>query len=115
VLGEMVQPTYPKLGAIERAEFMAAFQGGNHLRSAGVLNGLISKERADKSEVKDNTDLRQRQTISGTGFGDLTPLHLIHSSCPHCGSACKPVRSTLVAVTEADKLSVSKVRQELRT
>jgi hypothetical protein len=114
LLSEIVQPPYPQLGATARAELMAAFQGGNHLRSAGVLNGLISKERAEKLASKDNADLCQRYSESGTGFGNLTPLSLLHSSCPNCGSACKPVSVSLSAITEADRLPILSVRQELR-
>jgi hypothetical protein len=88
MLAEILKPTHCADG-VQRAELMAAFQGGNHLRSAGVFYGLISQER--EAVAGGEEDLCLSRERSGTGH---TPLE----TCPTCGPTCK-LKSISLALT----------------
>jgi hypothetical protein len=90
MLSGILQPTSTGDGIV-RADLMAAFQGGNHLRSAGVFYGLISKKRQEGQSSKEDKDLC---LIGGneSGTSSVPPIPRSQpdvTTCPHCGPNCK--------------------------
>ena len=83
---------------------MAAFQGGNHLRSMGVLFGLISKKRDEerRERTAENLDLSSKSSDgSGTALAGSSALRRPDMlTCPHCGPGCQRVSISIEPMSE---------------
>jgi hypothetical protein len=104
MLADILQPTVTVGLGIFRAELMAAFQGGNHLRSMGVFYGLISKNREKKRPAQSEEKLHLSITPEGVSGAALVqpksslPRYAPH--CPHCGPGCDEVAVSVEPLSE---------------
>lgn len=57
MLADILRPSLTEDHGVLRADLMAAFHGGNHLRSLGVFYGLITKKREEKHLVQSQEKL----------------------------------------------------------
>ena len=57
MLADILRPTLAEEHGVLRADLMAAFRGGNHLRSLGVFYGLITKKREEMRLVQSQEKL----------------------------------------------------------
>ena len=92
MLADSFRPSLTEERGILRADLMAAFHSGKHLRSLGVFYGLISKKRKEKLPL--NTD---------SGTTSVEPQHLPAPSslpCSHCGPGCQRVSVSYVPIPE---------------
>ena len=86
MLIDIVRPSVIAGRCVLRAHLMAAFQKGNHLRSIGILYGLISQNRGIK---RTDANLPLSSTTSGAGFDqDRSPADPPLAICPSCGPGC---------------------------
>jgi hypothetical protein len=94
MLADILRPSLTEDRGILRADLMAAFSGGKHLRSQGVFYGLISKKRMERDQEK----LPLSDSQSGTT--SVEPHLPAHSSppCPHCGPSCQRVSVSYVPI-----------------
>jgi hypothetical protein len=107
MLADILRPCLSDGNGLLRADLMAAFRGGNHLRSLGVFYGLISKKRKEErlEQSEENLDLTSHEE-SGTALAESKGLHRPYAPpCPHCGPRCKRVCVSLEEVSEFSHIS----------
>jgi hypothetical protein len=96
MLAMILQPTVTVGFGILRANLMAAFQGGNHLRSVGLFYGLVSKNRRREPPTRNEGKLHlsgsPEQDVLGAGFVQPErPAFPYVPPCPRHGARCKRV------------------------
>ena len=105
ILTEILRPCITEGAGVLRADLMAAFQGGNHLRSLGVLYGLISKRRKKERLEQDREKLHLIETLeeSGAGLVEERSRRLSYvPPCPHCGPGCRRVSVSTEPLSELE-------------
>lgn len=84
MLAGILKPTLMESNGVLRADLMAAFQSGKHLRSQGVLNGKTTQKRKEKRLERELEKLHliapsQSGATLGRPDGPIT-------SCPHASN-----------------------------
>jgi hypothetical protein len=103
MLAHILLPTLLKGNGILRAELMVAFLGGNHLRSLGILYGLVSKKRREQQQ--ENLHL-STEIPSGAGSeGDEKISARPAPVCPTHGSSCRRVAVSIEIVCDVKTIS----------
>jgi hypothetical protein len=94
LLANVLRPTVTDGPGIVRADLMAAFHGGNHLRSIGIFYGLISRKRETRDHEK--LDLSSTPAVSGAALiKSKGSARWDAPYCPHCGPRCRQVSSSI--------------------
>jgi hypothetical protein len=88
MLADILRPRLTEGHGVLRADLMAAFQGGNHLRSLGIFYGLVSKKRRERKP--ENLHLSSTQSGAGSEVSQSLVTHPRHP-CPFCGPSCRRV------------------------
>lgn len=110
ILADILRPTVTVGFGMLRAELMAAFYGGNHLRSIGVFYGLVSKNREKKLPAQNEENLHLSETaeeVSGAALVQpKNPLPRYAPHCPHCGPGCEEVAVSIEPLSELEGIPI---------
>jgi hypothetical protein len=106
MLSDMLRPRLTAGHGVLRADLMAAFQGGNHLRSSGIFYGLVSEKRRERKN--ENLHLIDTQGSSGAG-SEVAPKAALQPGqyCPRCGPRCRRTAVRFEILSNLDPISRS--------
>ncbi len=137
MLADILGPTLTEDHSVLRADLMAAFNGGNHLRSLGVFYGQITKRlKEDHLERDQNLPLIREVVESGVAFGGpqqklyLSSGEIRHRRvfggrqypsapyvppCPHCGPGCERISVSIEPMSELQDIPSLEENTSTRT